>query len=333
MITEKYQFHVPLYRIHSKLAHLGIQVARSTLTNLEHGLGELLDPVCDQIHRSILREKVFSADETHRKVWNKEEKKHKQEYVWALSSTKEIFYAMGPGRDGQVATQLIGKGKTGVIMVDKYGGYNCLKKSCPDLVIAYCMTHAFRNFRDAAGEEQELASVIMTNYFGVLYTIEETIQAEGMSLKQKAAYRLKYSLPVMDSLKQHLMLVQAEFSQRPASKLLTACNYMLSDWDGFTVFITNPEVPIDNNAIERRFRGHAIGRKNWLWNMSEEGAEWVCNFYTIVESCILIDLSPRQYLDAVLPQLRADLKPDYAALTPRRWKEAQGVAEVEAKAA
>jgi hypothetical protein len=57
------------------------------------------------------------------------------------------------------------------------------------------------------------------------------------------------------------------------------------------------------------------------------------NFYTIVESCILIDLSPRQYLDAVLPQLRADLKPDYAALTPRRWKEAQGVAEVEAKAA
>jgi transposase len=173
----------------------------------------------------------------------------------------------------------------------------------------------------------------MEDYFGHLYRIEATIKHEGMSLKQKAAYRVEHSLPIMLSLKERLIIVQAQFSQRPPSKLLTACNYMLSDWDGFMVFTSNPEVPIDNNATERRFRGHAVGRKSWLWNMSEEGAEWVCNFYTIVESCILIGISPRQYLDAVLPQLKADLKPDYAALTPRRWKEAQGNAAMQVQAA
>jgi transposase len=277
--------------------------------------------VCDEIHRSILKESVIAADETGRKVWNKQENKHKQEYAWILATEQEVFFAMGPGRHGEVAQQLIGKNRKGVLVVDKYAGYQSVREISPELALSYCITHAFRKFRDAQVEEQELATEIMTRYFGILYKVEERIKKKNMSLSKVAAYRLRVTLPVMTSLKERLLILQAEYSERPKSKLLEACNYMLSDWDGFMVFVYNPNVPIDNNPTERRLRGHAIGRKNWLWNMSEEGAEWVCNFYTIVESCLLIGVSPQTYLNEVLPLLPKASKADYASLTPRQWKE------------
>lgn len=41
-----------------------------------------------------------------------------------------------------------------------------------------------------------------------------------------------------------------------------ALNYMLKLWPGLTVFLDNPEVPLDNNAAERALRGVVVGRKN-----------------------------------------------------------------------
>jgi len=54
---------------------------------------------------------------------------------------------------------------------------------------------------------------------------------------------------------------------------LRALNYMLKLWPGLTVFLDNPEVPLDNNAAERALRGVVVGRKNHYGSRSKRGTE------------------------------------------------------------
>ena len=49
---------------------------------------------------------------------------------------------------------------------------------------------------------------------------------------------------------------------------------------------------IDNNAAENQLRGVALGRKNWLFAGSLEGAKRAALLYSLVQSCALIDVPP-----------------------------------------
>ena len=44
-----------------------------------------------------------------------------------------------------------------------------------------------------------------------------------------------------------------------------AIGYALGQWDALTLFLTDPHLPIDNNASERALRVAALGRKNFLF--------------------------------------------------------------------
>jgi hypothetical protein len=54
----------------------------------------------------------------------------------------------------------------------------------------------------------------------------------------------------------------ASRSALPRSALGRAIEYVLKYWDGLIVFLDDPQVPLDNNAVERALRGPVIGRKN-----------------------------------------------------------------------
>jgi Transposase IS66 family len=66
---------------------------------------------------------------------------------------------------------------------------------------------------------------------------------------------------------------EKEFHSYPKGKYKTALNYFLENYVGLTVFLTDAEVNIDNNAQERLLRSHVIGRKTWYGTHSERGAK------------------------------------------------------------
>lgn len=51
---EQFVYHLPLYRQHQRMAVAGVQLARSTLTNLIHRSGDLLEPVVNAQFESVL---------------------------------------------------------------------------------------------------------------------------------------------------------------------------------------------------------------------------------------------------------------------------------------
>lgn len=98
-----------------------------------------------------------------------------------------------------------------------------------------------------------------------------------------------------------------------------ALAYFLNSFEELTLFLTNPDLPIDNNPQERLMRNPVVGRKTWYGTHSERGAETAAILFTLVESCKLVGVNPREYFK----QLVADLHLCRAAYIPAAFKQLQ----------
>jgi hypothetical protein len=83
-------------------------------------------------------------------------------------------------------------------------------------------------------------------------------------------------------------------------------------------FTKDGRVPIDNNALERCWRGVGIGRRNWLFAGSPRGGAWAATRISICQSCRLVGLDVRTYLTDVFAALHTG-RTDYANLRPAIW--------------
>lgn len=107
---------------------------------------------------------------------------------------------------------------------------------------------------------------------------------------------------------------------RPNSPLRKAVNYAINQEAALTVYLSNGRLCIDNNRSERSLRAVAVGRKNWMFAGSQDGAERAATLYTLVQSARELGLNPWLYLRDVLS--RVAVTPN-AELTPRAWKAAR----------
>ena len=110
----------------------------------------------------------------------------------------------------------------------------------------------------------------------------------------------------------------------PKSPLGDAVRYLTNQWRALQRFVEDGRVAIDNNRAENQLRLVAVGRKNWLFAGSFEGARRAALLYSLVQSCKLVDVPPFPYLKDVL--LRVATHPQHLIdqLTPRRWAETFG---------
>ena len=87
------------------------------------------------------------------------------------------------------------------------------------------------------------------------------------------------------------------------SSLARALNYFLNNFDGLTVFIKIASIPIDNNSQERLLRNPVIGRKTWYGTHSIKGAKTAAVIFSLVESCKLNKVNPREYFKELVEQI------------------------------
>ena len=89
-----------------------------------------------------------------------------------------------------------------------------------------------------------------------------------------------------------------------------AIGYALGQWDALTLFLTDPHLPIDNNASERALRVAALGRKNFLFVGTDEAGENLAGLYSLIATCEANGVNPVDYLADVL--LRVQTPPGLA---------------------
>ena len=106
--------------------------------------------------------------------------------------------------------------------------------------------------------------------------------------------------PLVDALFVYLKQHESEVG---TEKLREAFTYALHQEKYLWVFLTDGDVPMDNNASERAIRGFCVGVKNWQMIDTINGAKSSAIIYSIAETAKANDLKPYEYFEYLLTEI------------------------------
>lgn len=319
MLIDKFTYHQPLYRQHQKLGNNGIQIARSTLTNLTHRAIALLKPIYEAQLEHILLSKILAIDETPCKAGRAKKGKMKQGYYWPIfGEGDEICFTFSASRGTQHLKDQLGD-FDGTILSDGYKAYSCYAQAVTNCNQALCWVHARRYFIEAeASEPQAVAEAIAL--IACLYQIESDIKEQKLNAEEIRKHRETYSKPVVDRFFQWIHEQRQRLDLLPSDPLSAALLYAQNREDGLRAFLLEPNLPLDTNHVERALRCIPMGKKNWMFCWSEVGAEYVGIIQSLISTCKMHEVNPYDYLVDVLQRINEHPNKRIIELTPRLWK-------------
>lgn len=296
---QKYAYHLPLARQERMFRREGLVVERQTLWDQLEALARHLQKSYEALLAEVFLSPLIHADETHWYLLDKGP--GKKWYAWTVLSPDTVYHRILPSRSGASAQTVLGD-YAGVVVVDGYAAYQTATKSDVDgaapATLAFCWAHVRRKFVEALRFEPACQQVV--ELIGELYAIEEDLpdwhalegQAQQDALTHKLTVRTQQSAPRVERIKTWALAQKA----LPDSAFRKALEYMLELWNGLTVFLHNPRVPLDNNPVERQLRDMVVGRKNHYGSKSQRGTEVAALFYSLIETARLRGEDPGDYL-------------------------------------
>ncbi len=106
----------------------------------------------------------------------------------------------------------------------------------------------------------------------------------------------------------------------PKSAIGKAIDYTLSLWSRLIRNVDDGRFEIDNNLVENSIRPIAIGRKNYLFAGSHNGAKWAAILYTLLATAELKGLEPKSYLKELLRKIPDHPVNRLEELLPANWE-------------
>ncbi len=217
------------------------------------------------------------------------------------------------------AKQLLGSYQ-GILQVDAWQAYDQFGKddgADTGVTKSYCWAHLRRGFVDA-GSDAPVAQDALQR-IAEIYGIEKEIR--GRTAEERLAVRQERTRPLVDKL--HAWFAATAPRMMAGSATSDAMKYALKRWAGFTRFLDDGRIEIDNNAAERAIRPVTLQRKNALFTGHQLGAENWAAISSLVETCKMLDINPYAYLCDVLTRIitRADTDP-IDDLLPYCWTDA-----------
>ena len=320
LLIDKFVYHMPLYRQHQRLKQSGITVSRTSLTNWVKRAILLLKPIAHAQLQQILQSKVLAMDETPIKAGKKSRGKMKTTWFWPLYGEQhEVVFGWSQSRGSEYVKQVL-KDFKGTLLTDGYAAYDCFVKDRPDITLAQCWAHTRRYFIKAQEVEPERAEQAL-QMIARLYKNEAHIQNKSLDNPNKLVYRSLHSKPLVDTFFNWCYEQRQRVDLMPSNPLSKAIAYVENHQAQLQVYLSDPDVPIDTNHVERTLRPIPMGKKNWLFAWSEVGAEHIGIIQTLLQTCKLQNVDPYRYLVDVLQRISIHPARQVTDLTPRLWKE------------
>lgn len=317
VVVSKYCDLIPIERYVQMAARGGLMdLPPQSLIELTHYFASFVNPVYEKIRGEILKSRVLHADETPHKML--EGSSTKSWYLWGFSNPTNCFLDCHDTRSGDIAIDILKDSSCEVLISDVFGGYDRAiritnaerAKDLKTLIEnANCNAHARRYFYKVRHDYKE-AEFYLEQYHQIY---QLNADSKGKSKSEILDLR-KQMRPYFEAMKTQ---AEKELHNYPKGKYRTALNYFLENYKGLTKFLTDAEVSIDNNAQERLLRSHVVGRKTWYGTHSERGAKTAAVLFSIIETCKLNGVNPREYLKNLVKDLLAGKKP----YTPKEFKD------------
>jgi transposase len=314
VIVAKLVDHLPLYRQEKRYSRHGIELSRSTLCGWLAEAAHLLTPLFALLKARVLSAKVVHTDDTPIPVQDATREHCRTGRIWAYVSTGGVVYDATEDRCRDGPLNFL-KDFHGYLQCDAYAGYDELFRTRPHVVEVGCWAHARRKFVEAEKTNVELAHEGVAR-IKALYAIEH--EAKNLPATDRAALRQQKSKPQLDALKSWLDHRHTQVV--PKTPIADAFTYARNQWSALSVYVSDGDLAIDNNAAERAIKPFAIGRKNWLFFGSDHGGQSLATLASFTATCEQIKLNPWLWLRDTLTRLPATTDNQLATLLPIAMK-------------
>ena len=310
IINGKYVNAVPLYRLEQEFSRYGLAITRQNMANWMIRIAEeYLGVLYDYLHEKLYDYHVIQADETPCFVNKDGRPAGSKSYMWVyrsgyLYTDKQIvLYDYETTRKATHPREFL-KNYSGICVTDGYQVYHTIEKELEELTIAGCWVHARRRFDEALATIPKEAQK-QSESFLIMKQIQAIYREEGKLKDLPSDERLKQRQliiqPLVDALFVYLKKMNAKVPAK--GKLRDAFSYILNQEKYLRVFLTDGDVPMDNNASERSIRSFCIGKKNCYLIDTIHGAKASAIIYSIVETAKANNLKPYEYVEHILTEL------------------------------
>lgn len=348
IITFKYAYHSPLYRLQNIFAGSGWTPSRSLMLNILTNCHFIIEPLLAYFKQTLQQDRIIACDDTgvtllYPKVLpefdldDPRQKRAHEVYRKALQENKSsinakmwayrgvnvklnVFdFTVSRHRDGP---NLFFENFRGTILGDCWHGFGAIAaESGGEIVRAACNAHARRKFEKAMDYPADRTKWM--NWFVELADVESEAKEQSLTGDALVELRQAKAKPVWNLMRDELESIADRTEQvvLPKSDLRQALNYLGNHWSELARYLSDPELPPDNNECEQLMKQVAIGRKNWMFAGSLAGGQRNAGFLTLVSSAHRNDLDVWAYVDDVLKRL-LDGETDYEAMLPWNWAQA-----------
>lgn len=329
VMYQKSANHMPFYRQQADWKLKGVPLPRETAANWYNYCAlEYLLPIYDYLHQELLLRDIIHVDEVPCQVLHEEGKDAtSKSYLWIYLSGTDgkpgiVLYDYQPGRKGSYPIEFL-SGYTGMIHCDGYSAYGMIQ----DVILVCCLAHCRRKFYEAVPKDRRkklklldinseieipepnegtaLDSTLLPAEKGVafcnrLFFLER--RYKKLSAENRKSMRLEREAPIWEEFWGWLDTL----NPTGGSKLEKAVNYARNHHETLMNYMLDGRCEVSNNAAERRAKTYVMGRKNFLFHDTTDGARASAVVLSIIETAKSNHLNIFQYLYTLLLYM-----PDY----------------------
>ena len=324
VIKSKFDLGLPIYRVSQDLTRYQMNLGPGTLGTWVNTVGgEKVVPLINLMGEALLAAAFMHIDETPLQVLRSNKAVGSDHYIvvraggppgrriilydYIASRTTAALKQLFVGPEGAYQGKFISDG------LERYDDIATELKLLHFGCLQHCRTMFFKARKvSQLPSSRTLANAAMVDYIRPVYQVEERIKTlreeyaargEVLPLAEVQALRQGKSKPIMEKFK--AWVDELLPGTPPNSALGKALGYTSRQWPKLVRHLDHPDMPVDNNYVERQIKSYATGRKAWLFAYDAVGAQASANLYSLVMTCRANEAEPYAYLNYLFEHLPA----------------------------
>ena len=280
LLLNKYAYGIPINRQLESYKTLGLHLSQATISFGQEAITPFFEPVAEVIREFVAKSDQWHADETRWIVWGHEKTGSHKHWLWVFLCDQAVYFSIADSRAAVVPESVIGD-EAGTLVCDRYSAYKKLANDAVSIVLAFCWAHVRRDFIDAQRGNPELEkwSAAWVSRIGHLYHLNNQRLEVLDNPEQFSEQQLKLEHQVEQMVSQRDQELERPKLPVRAKRVLES---LTNHWEGLTRFVTNPGIPMDNNAAEQAIRTGVLGRKNYYGSGSDWSAELTAFLFSVL---------------------------------------------------
>jgi len=296
VLLDKFHTFRPTHRLIQSLELIGLDLPQGTITDGLKRLMPFFEPVYQEIIAHNQAASHWHADETRWMVFSKVEGKNGYRWwLWVFASADSVVFILDQSRSAKVPEDHLNQAIQAFVSVDRYSAYKAVAKS-GDIELAFCWVHVRRDFIVIAKGYPHMEAWAMdwVSDISNLYHLNKNRLEAPAEQPERIEAQHELEKAVEEMARKREAQLQRQPALHPAAQ--KALESMRRHWDGLTIFVDHPEIPMDNNRAEQALRGPASGRKTFYGSGAVWSGTLAVMAFTIFQTLKLWGINPRTWL-------------------------------------